>query len=413
MSDISTKSRFPNLGKLSIALLEHTVKPIIGEKAIDEIKSPIVEKDLINSLETALEKAEKRFIGEYGDKEIGEIVLNLPLSDLPSVIQAVRTFYSSPNDPVLGQVLSEQLKASFRNLSSERIDSGVSTYIRFLRNELANLSSDIREKLGIHATFEIQNNTARMANSLERVLEHLDTNERIKSRKESNQQTSKISEFATEFFLPIFPSEKQAQEHLREIIRNTFSFIGYAFLDACEISQIHDFVFLLTLNVAAEKDGTMVLKFGLICHVTSFINTIDEIIYTLDNKSEQEFFARTSKYPSNMNIKFSYELANNAPYRITKVGPAAMRVECLDSEHFTIKYPLRTSDLLVVLSAMMNGKPVIYDDVDFSSLQPNESEFMKYTHEAQRRRTFNLADFTIDISNPESWSVTTKGVQKR
>jgi len=173
MSDVLKKSRFPNLGKLSIALLEHTVKPVIGEKAIDEIKLPVVEKDLIKSLETALEKAEKRFVSEYGDKEICEIVLNLPLSDLPSVIQAVRTFYSNPNDPALGHVLIEQLKASFRNVSLERIDLGVSTYIRFLRNELANLSGDIREKLGIHATFEIQNNTARIADTLDRLEKHI------------------------------------------------------------------------------------------------------------------------------------------------------------------------------------------------------------------------------------------------
>jgi len=173
MPDISTTSRFPNLGKLSIALLEHTVKPIVGEKAIDEIKAPVIEKELINSLKAALAKAEKRFISEYVDTEICKIVLNLPLSNLPSVIQAVRTFYSNPNDSTLGQVLSEQLKAGFRNLSSERIDSGVSTYISFLRDELANLSGDIREKLGIHATFEIQNNTARIADTLDRLEKRL------------------------------------------------------------------------------------------------------------------------------------------------------------------------------------------------------------------------------------------------
>lgn len=186
MSDISTKSRFPNLGKLSIALLEHAVKPIIGEKAIDEIKSPVVEKDLIDSLEVALEKAEKRFISEYGDKEICELVLNLPLSNLPSVIQAVRTFYSSPNDPTLGKVLSEQLKASYANLPSERIDSGISVYIGFLRAELANLSGDVRERLAIHATFNIQDNTARMANSLDRVLERLDKKDEHQSRLHSD-----------------------------------------------------------------------------------------------------------------------------------------------------------------------------------------------------------------------------------
>ena len=173
MSDISTKSRFPNLGKLSIAILEHTVKPIIGEKAIDEIKSPVVEKDLITSLGTALEKTEKRFINEYGDKEICEIVLNLPLSNLPTVLQAIRAFYSSPNDSYLGQVLIEQLKAYSHNVSADRIDLGVSAYLRFFRDELANLNGDVREKIAVHATLNIQDNTARIANTLDQILERI------------------------------------------------------------------------------------------------------------------------------------------------------------------------------------------------------------------------------------------------
>jgi len=62
---------------------------------------------------------------------------------------------------------------------------------------------------------------------------------------------------------------------------------------------------------------------------------------------------------------------------------------------------------------MMNGKPVIYDDVNFSTLRPNEVEFMKYTSEAKHRGRLDLSDFTIDVSSAESWSVATEGVQKR
>jgi hypothetical protein len=219
MSDISTKRRFPNLGKLSIALLEHTVKPIIGDKAIDEIKSPVVEKDLINSLEIALEKAEKHFISEYGDKEICKIVLNLPLSNLPSVMQAVRIFYSSPNDPTLGQVLSEQLKASYINLPSERIDSGIFSYIRFLRAELANLSGDVREKLAIHATFNIQDNTARMANSLDRVLERIEKDDhqpRLHSNNFLIQNWDKLDPDLQDAFTLAY---NQAQRNGRDLIK--------------------------------------------------------------------------------------------------------------------------------------------------------------------------------------------------
>lgn len=289
MPDISTTSRFPNLGKLSIALLEHTVKSIIGEKAIDEIKSPVIEKDLINSLETALEKAEKRFISEYGDKEICEIVLNLPLSDLPSVIQAVRTFYSSPNASALGQVLSEQLKASFYNLSSERIDSGVSAYVRFLKDELANLSGDIRDKLGVHATLGIQDNTSRMANILEKILDQATPKETI-----AHKQLTKIVACSKYFDLPIFSSEQQAIEALKETTRQVFYLLGYAFLETCEISTAHDFNFLLSLEILTEKDQSQTLQIELVSHITPFVNVFDELITMFFNRSDnQEFLART------------------------------------------------------------------------------------------------------------------------
>jgi hypothetical protein len=411
MSDTPTKARFPNLGKLSIALLEHAVKPVIGEKAIDEIKSPVVEKDLQNSLETALEKAEKRFIIEHTDKAICEAVLNLPLSNLPIVTQTVRAFYSRPNNSTLGQVLGDQLKASFPNISSERIDSGVSAYIRFLRDELANLSDDVRDKLGIHATLEIQDNTARMANTLERVLGHLETKDSTQPRQESQRQISKIVTFARAFGLPSFSSEEQAQEALREFVRSIHSLLGYAFLDTCEVTSVHDFVYLLSLNVATEKDGSITLQLGLVCHITPFVSAFDELITTLFDKSDQEYLDRTNIYPSDLNIKFSYKWETNIPYRITRVGPKAIRITGLDSNFVTVKFPLRTSDLLVVLSAMINGKSVLYDDIDFSSLRPNEIEFIKYTGEA-KKHGLDLSDFSIDVSEPESWNITTKGIQR-
>lgn len=412
MSDTPTKARFPNLGKLSIALLEHAVKPVIGEKAIDEIKSPAVEKDLQDSLETALEKAEKRFVAEHEhtDKAIREAILNLPLSNLPVVTQAVRAFYSRPNDSALGQVLRDQLKASFPNIPSESIDLGVFTYLRFLRDELVNLSGDVRDKLGAHATLEIQDNTARMANHLERVLGHLETKD-TQPRQVSRRQISKIVTFGRAFGLPSFSSEEQATEALREIARDIHLLLGYAFLDTCEVTAVHDFVYLLSLNVTTEGDGSTTLQLGLVCHITPFVSAFDELVTTLFDKSDQEYLDRTNIYPSDLNIKFSYKWETNIPYRITRVGPKAIRINGLDSNLVTVKFPLRTSDLLVILSAMINGKSVFYDDIDFSSLRPNEIEFIKYTGEA-KKHGLDLSDFTIDVSEPESWSITTKGIQR-
>jgi hypothetical protein len=165
--------RFPDLGQLSLAVIEHLVQPVIGKKAISEAKAPLIEKELRESLAEALAKTEKRFIDEYGDTIVSDAILDLPLANLPSVLKAVRDFYSQPNDPSLRLVLFQQITTTFRHLPSENIESGIDAYLRILRIELLNLSSEIREKLTAQATLVIEDNTTRMADTLERIEHHL------------------------------------------------------------------------------------------------------------------------------------------------------------------------------------------------------------------------------------------------
>ncbi len=155
--------------------------------------------------------------------------------------------------------------------------------------------------------------------------------------REANQQISKIMGFAREFELPNHTSE----ESLKAITRQLHSLLGYAFLDTCEVSPLQDFVYLLSLNRISEKDGSITLQLELVCHITPFVTVFDEILSTLFDKSDQEFLVRTSKYPSDLNIKFSYVWATNVPYRITRIGPKSIRVDCLDSNHFTVKFPYK------------------------------------------------------------------------
>jgi len=141
MSNKQKNSRLPNLGNLGIAILEHIVKPVMGEKAIGEIKAPVIEKDLLNGLAKALQNTEKRFVTEYKDSEISEAIISLPLANLPSVLQAVRNFYSQPNDPAFSEVLFGQLTTTFPNLSKSEVKVGISKYVNILREEFVNLPS--------------------------------------------------------------------------------------------------------------------------------------------------------------------------------------------------------------------------------------------------------------------------------
>ncbi|MCI0561041.1 MAG: hypothetical protein MN733_21350, partial [Nitrososphaera sp.] len=155
MTDDQPQSRFPNLGKLSLAILEHLVEPVVGKEAKDEIKAPLVERELKASLAKTLEETERVFIIEHDDADVREAVVNLPLANLPSILQAVRTFYSRPNDLSLGKVLRDQLKVSYPTVPSERLESGVTHYLAILRDELVNLPGDIREKLQAQAVLHV------------------------------------------------------------------------------------------------------------------------------------------------------------------------------------------------------------------------------------------------------------------
>lgn len=185
MSNKQKKSRLPNLGNLGIAILEHIVKPVMGEKAIGEIKAPVIEKDLLNGLAKALQNTEKRFVTEYKDSEVSEAIISLPLANLPSVLQAVRNFYSQPNDPAFSEVLFGQLTTTFPNLSKSEVNAGVSKYLNILREEFVNLPNDIREKLNTLSLLNVQNHTGRMADTLERIEQHFVTQEKSKELQDS------------------------------------------------------------------------------------------------------------------------------------------------------------------------------------------------------------------------------------
>src|SRR5690349_24270326 len=105
--------RIPHLGKLSVALLEHIVEPIIGEDAKNLLKSPLIEKELTEKLALTLEFTEDRFKKQFADKEIVEGLLSLPFSNLPSLNSALRTFYDRPTGSDFPDFLQGELMSTF------------------------------------------------------------------------------------------------------------------------------------------------------------------------------------------------------------------------------------------------------------------------------------------------------------
>ncbi|MBI3912888.1 MAG: hypothetical protein HY327_01635 [Chloroflexi bacterium] len=165
--------RFPHLGKLSVAILENWAKPVLGEKGIAEIRAPLTEKELGESLGKALEKAEARFVEEHSDKELTRAILDLPLANLPSLQQAARDFYNRPSDTTLEKILRERVAKDFPQILTQRITAAVSAYIVILRQEFANIDANVREKIVAQSTLATETHSKRAADGIQKLVETL------------------------------------------------------------------------------------------------------------------------------------------------------------------------------------------------------------------------------------------------
>ncbi len=165
--------RIPNLSKLSIAILESLVEPIIGDKAIAEIKAPLIEKDLKEKIAQALQKVETRVIATYPDRQFCDALKSLPVSNLSETVASAHDFFKNPADPNFSEFLKSKLVSYFPIMDRANIDSGVNYFINILREELLFLSDDIRTKLGTLATLNIDANIAQIAKSVQAVLNYI------------------------------------------------------------------------------------------------------------------------------------------------------------------------------------------------------------------------------------------------
>lgn len=141
------KNRYPNLGRLGIAILESRVKSLIGESAIQILRKPVEEKDLQERLASALSRTEARFRIEFTDKKLSSALIDLPLANLPSIQEAVQSFYLNPSSPLLANVIKAQLKADYPNFKKSLIEKASDAYLNILHEELISISEGVREKI--------------------------------------------------------------------------------------------------------------------------------------------------------------------------------------------------------------------------------------------------------------------------
>lgn len=172
-------SRYPSLGKLSLAILENYIKPIVGEAAVNEIKSPVVKKEIDEKIAGALRSTEKRFMDECPDKELCELLLALPLSSLPVVEENARAFFESPNVSAFSEFLRKRMSLDFPIIQPDRIETGVSLYVNILRQEITNISDIVRQKIMVLATLNTESNVTYIAKTLDKIFNYVSSQSQI------------------------------------------------------------------------------------------------------------------------------------------------------------------------------------------------------------------------------------------
>ena len=186
--ETTKNSRLPNL---AIAILEAKVETIIGKDAIKELKALLQNKELRDNLLQITQKAESRFLRVYPEKDIVDVLKELPLADLPSMQTAVINFYDRPTTPDTFQELESQFKAILSTrYPSEHIAKAASLYILYLWEEATGIP-EIREQLTALATIRTERGIVQMNETLIAIQEKLVASSKVKYRRTPNRRVGK------------------------------------------------------------------------------------------------------------------------------------------------------------------------------------------------------------------------------
>lgn len=90
-------------------------------------------------------------------------------------------------------------------------------------------------------------------------------------------------------------------------------------------------------------------------------------------------------------------------------GPNHVEITCLEKPYYALKFPMQTSDLMLVLSAMLTGKIIVQDDIDLSD--PIQRHFVQWLTDVMKGRSFSLHEITLDVADPERWQISLGGLQ--
>jgi hypothetical protein len=219
-------------------------------------------------------------------------------------------------------------------------------------------------------------------------------------------QLSTIQNHSLEFSLTSEASSRNRDSLMREISRMINRSIVTAFLDAVYVGGPAQFVYLLSLTW--REDPTLdevIIRIELQCHITSFVHAFAQRLDSLAGGSSNP----GRNYSEDLRIRAACKWSEHVPYRVFMSGPLQVEVTCLERPFYSLKFSMQTSDLLIVVSAMLTGKIIVQDDLQLSD--PTQKSFVLWMSEVMKTHSFSIQDIALNVADPERWTIKSGGLK--
>jgi len=183
----------------------------------------------------------------------------------------------------------------------------------------------------------------------------------------------------------------------REIGRVVHKALIAALVDVARAGVSPDILYLLTLTHGDASDADVEFAAELVSHVTPFVHAFASRLTRLIESGTPG-----SDVPD-IRVRLSYAWERLAPYRATMDGPAAATIAPIPDVPCRVRFPLRTSDVLRVMSAMARGKVVEQEGME--NVTERDVDFLRWVQRVSAGKTFTWSDLSVNPRDPEDWSI--------
>jgi hypothetical protein len=219
----------------------------------------------------------------------------------------------------------------------------------------------------------------------------------------TKRQSSNVACYRIPIRLPLAAAgDKVTPESWEQFADNLHRFLSYAFGHTCLTTPYDDFVFLLSLERRQPDTTPGYASFVLTvhCHITAFVSAFQEWCELFIEGSREAPPSAPRSLPGDQALDIHSQFGKLVPHRINRSGPNRITIQHVEVGPGPLKRPMTTSALLVLLSAVVNSKTLIWDDAERSANLEKVGNMLLCIGDTGR---FSWDHISLNRDDPESW----------